>query len=440
MPTAASHLAVSHDTAQSPQGLSYADALAAVLDGAAPLAETVIALEDSLGYALAAAVQSRVALPPWDNAGMDGYAVRRADLAERDAPVALHVIGTIAAGADPGRLPEVTAMTAVRIMTGAPLPPGADAVVRVEDTETDGTRVRMTSLRDLVGRGNVRPRGEDVAAGALLFGDGVTIASAHLGVLASIGAARVRVHRRPRVTILSGGDELVLLDRFAEVEAGRRIVSSSSYALPALLRRAGAEVRTRPLLADTLDAVVRATQEALDDGCDLLITTGGISVGAHDFTRDALATLGATLGFWRARIRPGGPIGTGTVRGTRWLGLPGNPVSTMVTAALFAWPLVRRLGGHAGVHHVPLRVRATGSTETAAPLTYFVRVRLTRNADGVLDAHSTGAQGSNLLGVLADANALLVVPSEIDAVTPGMLLDAILLPDADWSSAAPVAL
>ncbi len=440
MPTAASHLVDSHNTEQSPRGLSYADALSAVLDGAAPLPDAVVALEDALGLALASAVQSRVALPPWDNAGMDGYAVRRADLVARDVPVALRVIGTVAAGADPSTLPEVIAMTAVRIMTGAPIPPGADAVVRVEDTETDGANVRFTSVRDLAGRGNVRPRGEDVAGGELLFGDGVTIASAHLGVLASVGAAHVRVHRRPRVTILSGGDELVLLDQFSEVERGRRIVSSSSYALPALLRRAGAEVRTRPLLADTLDAVVSAMREALDDGCDLLITTGGISVGAHDFTRDALLALGATLGFWRARIRPGGPIGTGTVRGTRWLGLPGNPVSTMVTAALFAWPLVRRLGGHAGVHHVPLRVRATESTDTAAPLTYFVRVRLTRNADGVLDAHSTGAQGSNLLRVLADANALLVVPSEIDVVTPGMMLDAILLPDADWSSAVPVVL
>ena len=439
MLTAASRLAASHDAGQSPRGLSYADALSAVLDGSNPLEANIVALEDSLGLALAAAVESRVALPPWDNAGMDGYAVRRADLlVEREAQVALHVVGTVAAGADPAHLPVVTAMTAVRIMTGAPIPPGADAVVRVEDTETDGASVRVVSVRDLAGRGNVRPRGEDVVAGELLFGDGVTIASAHLGVLASIGAARVRVHRRPRVTILSGGDELVLLDRFNDVEAGRRIVSSSSYALPALLRRAGADVRTRPLLADTLDAVVSAIQEALDDGCDLLITTGGISVGAHDYTRDALATLDATLGFWRARIRPGGPIGTGMVRGTRWLGLPGNPVSTMVTAALFAWPLVRRLGGHTGVHHVPLRVRATGPVATAAPLTYFVRVQLTRSADGVLDARPTGAQGSNLLRVLAEANALLVVPAEIDAVTPGMMLDAILLPDADWSSATAV--
>ena len=393
-------------------------------------------LEDVLGFALAGPVVSRVSLPPWDNAGMDGYAVRHADVsgASSEAAVRLRDVGTIAAGADPMRLPEVSRLTAVRIMTGAPVPTGADAVIRVEDTHRDGADVIITNDRDLAGRANIRPRGEDVVANDALFDRGVTITASHLGVLASIGASMVRVHRRPRVTVLSSGDELVLLDRFDEVEAGRRIISSSSYALPALLRRAGAAVRVLPLLPDSLEAVVAAVRDAIDVGCDLLITTGGISVGAHDYTRDALAALDGALTFWRARIRPGGPIGTGTVLGTPWLGLPGNPVSTMVTGMLFAWPLLRQLGGHAAVHHLPLRVRAMDHADTAAPLTHFLRVRVTRSADGRLDAWLAGPQGSNLLRVMAASNALLVVPEQINAVIPGMVLDAIMMPDAEWQS------
>ena len=393
-------------------------------------------LEDVLGFALAGPVVSRVSLPPWDNAGMDGYAVRHADVsgASSEAAVRLRDVGTIAAGADPMRLPEVSRLTAVRIMTGAPVPTGADAVIRVEDTHRDGADVIITNDRDLAGRANIRPRGEDVVANDALFDRGVTITASHLGVLASIGASMVRVHRRPRVTVLSSGDELVLLDRFDEVEAGRRIISSSSYALPALLRRAGAAVRVLPLLPDSLEVVVAAIRDAIDVGCDLLITTGGISVGAHDYTRDALAALDGALTFWRARIRPGGPIGTGTVLGTPWLGLPGNPVSTMVTGMLFAWPLLRQLGGHAAVHHLPLRVRAMDHADTAAPLTHFLRVRVTRSADGRLDAWLAGPQGSNLLRVMAASNALLVVPEQINAVIPGMVLDAIMMPDAEWQS------
>lgn len=416
-----------------PRGLAYADALAAVLQfGARPTPAHTLPLEAALGRALAAEVVSRVALPPWDNAGMDGYAVRRADVlgASEAAPRVLPVLGTSMAGADATTLPEVRAGTALRIMTGAPMPPGADAVIRVEDTDGGEAKVCITGDRDALGRGNVRPRGEDVAANQPLFAPGTSLRAAHLGVLASVGASTVSVHRAPRVTIVSSGDELVLLDRFAEVEAGRRIVSSSHYALPALLRSAGAEVTVAPLVPDTLEALSAALAAAIDGGCDLLLTTGGVSVGAHDFTREALAALGGTQRFWRARIRPGGPIGTGEVRGVPWIGLPGNPVSTLVTASLFAWPLIRRLGGHAGVCHVKLPVRLRDGAETPAPLTYFLRVALSMGEDGQLEARLAGAQGSNLLRTMANAGALLEVPETVSRVEPGMILPAMLLPDA----------
>lgn len=415
-------------------GLSFPEALAAVLRQAAPPspdAETV-PLEQSLGRALAQDVYSRIALPPWDNAGMDGYALHTADVlgASAAVPRMLPVIGTSMAGVDPAALSPVLPGTAMRIMTGAPMPAGADAVVRVEDTDGGELSVSIRSDRDVLGRGNVRPRGEDIAAHAVLFAAGTTLRAAHLGALASIGMDRVPVFRPPRVTIVSSGDELVLLDRFDEVERGRRIVSSSSYALPALLRGAGADVTMAPLVPDSLPALTQALRDAIEAGCDLLVTTGGVSVGAHDYTREALAALGGTQHFWRARIRPGGPIGVGTVRAVPWLGLPGNPVSTMVTGTLFAWPLIRALGGHAGIQHARLPVRMLDAADTPAPLTYFLRVTLQQGADGALEARLAGAQGSNLLRTMALADALLEVPEAMVRVEAGATLPAILLPDA----------
>jgi molybdopterin molybdotransferase len=220
------------------------------------------------------------------------------------------------------------------------------------------------------------------------------------------------------------------------VESGHRIVSSSSYALPALLSGTGADVTMAPLVHDSLEALTQALGDALDSGCDLLVTTGGVSVGAHDYTRDALAALGGSQTFWRARIRPGGPIGTGTVRSVPWLGLPGNPVSTMVTGALFAWPLLRALGGHAAVHHARVPVRMLDAADTPAPLTYFLRVTLQVGVDGVLEARLAGAQGSNLLRTMALADALLEVPEAVDRVEPGTTMHAVLLPDAPLLFAA----
>lgn len=416
-----------------PVPLSFDDALDAILrqaDGRTTTLEQV-ALAQSLGRALSAPVRSRVALPPWDNAGMDGYAVQRADVmgATRTVPRVLPVVGVSAAGADATTLPRVHQGTALRIMTGAPMPPGADAVIRIEDTDQGLERVSVYDERDANGRANVRPRGEDVTAGSDLFARGTTIGASHLGVLASIGAQTVPVYRAPRVTIVSSGDELVMLDRFDEVEAGQRIVSSTSYALPALLRSAGADVRTLPLVPDSLSALTDVLADALDDGCDLLVTTGGVSVGAHDYTRDALAALGGQQTFWRARIRPGGPIGTGLVRDVPWLGLPGNPVSTMVTGSLFAWPLIRLLGGHAGFRPLRVPVCFLDSADTPAPLTHFLRVIVSAGADGMPQARLAGAQGSNLLRTMALANALLMIPAVVSRADAGMTFTAILLPD-----------
>lgn len=415
--------------------LSYADALQSVLQRDVLGVPERVAVADAGGRALAEPVVSAVSLPPWNNAGMDGYAVQRADVqgATASSPVTLTVQGSIAAGADPDALPTLLPGHAIRIMTGAPVPRGADAVIRIEDTDRGSTRVTFTESRDLAGRANIRPRGEEVSAGSEVFGVGTTLTASHLGVLASVGCAEPVVYRRPRVTVLSGGDELVMLDRFSEVAAGNRIVSSTSYALPALLSESGADVRVVPLVPDTLRAMTEAIGGALDAGCDLLVTTGGVSVGAHDYTRDALEALGGAIGFWRAKIRPGGPIGTGTVRGVPWLGLPGNPVSSMVTGLLFACPLVRRLGGHSTHEHRSIPVRMMDSVDTAAPLTHFLRVVLRTGADGMLEARMAGPQGSNLLRTLSVADALIQIPEHAEQAEAGATYRAILLPGATWT-------
>lgn len=420
------------------RSLAYDEALAAVLEQTAGrrTAVEVIPLEDALGRALAHDVTSRIALPPWDNAGMDGFAARRADIigARTETPRSMPVVGTSVAGSDPTQLPWVQPGTLVRIMTGAPMPPGADVVIRVEDSrpapEGGDTQVLIVDDRDTAGRGNVRPRGEDIEAGRVLFHAGTMLRASHLGALASIGSATVATYRAPRVTVVSSGDELVLLDRFDEVETGSRIVASSSYALPALLAAAGAQVTVAPLVPDRLDALTEALRDAVTGGCDLLVTTGGVSVGDHDYTRDALNAIGGVQRFWRARIRPGGPIGTGMVGNVPWIGLPGNPVSTMVTATLFAWPLIRQLGGHDRVRHLRIPVRMCDNVDTPAALTYFLRVSLSEGSDGLLEARLSGGQGSNLLRSMALADALLVVPESLSHVSAGSEMQAILLPDA----------
>jgi len=424
-----------------PTRLAVAEALAAVLDGAAPLDAESVPLLDALGRALADDVASPLDLPPWDNAGMDGYAVRAADVrgASVAFPAELRVVGEIAAGddADSLALGALGAGQAVRISTGAPVPNDADAVVRVEDTERAGDRVRVTSDRDVAGdtpqTRNVRPRGEDVRAGTAVLERGATIGAAAIGVLASVGRASVPVTRRPRVAVVSSGDELAAVEDLAPVMAGRRIVSSNGYSLTAAAWSAGADATNCGFVRDDAGALRALLSRTLSRGFDVLVTSGGVSVGEHDHTRDTLAALGAELKLWRVRMRPGGPFGFGVVhwgdRRVPWLGLPGNPVSAMVTFELFGRPLLRTLGGHRNVFRRAVNVVTAEHVRTAAPLTHFLRATLATDGGGRLVARLTGAQGSNLLTSMARANALLVVPEDVREVPAGTVLRAILLGD-----------
>jgi molybdopterin molybdotransferase len=406
---------------------SVAEASAHILADIRPLPAERVPLREALGRVLASDVTAPVSLPPWDNSSMDGYAVRAADVAaaRQDAPAMLRVVGTIAAGGAADYV--VGPGEAVRIMTGAPLPAGADSVVRVEDTDDGREQVAVRNARD-AGR-NVRPRGEDLTRGATAVASGTLVGAAQLGVLASVGAAHVDVHRRPRVGILSSGDELVDIDRFDEVLAGRRIVASNSYTLWALVQAAGAEAVDLGLVGDDPKAIRARIEEGLAS-CDVLLTSGGVSVGAFDFTRDVVTALGAELRLWRVRMRPGAPIGFGLLRGAPWLGLPGNPVSAMVTFELFARPALRRMAGHRLLFRRPVSVQIDEPITLAAPLMHFMRAIVTPGADGmVATARLTGPQGSGLLTSMERANALVVVPEDRIRVEAGELLCAILLSD-----------
>lgn len=409
--------------------LSVQEASERILAAIRPLGTERVPLRQALGRVLAADAVSSIEHPPWDNSSMDGYAVRSADVssANADHVVTLPVAETVRAGQRPTG--ALAAGTAVRVMTGAPVPDGADTVIRVEDTDGGETRVTIRDARD-AGR-NVRPRGEDLRVGSVAVVGGTIVGAAQLGVLASIGCATVEVHRRPRVTILTSGDELVDVDQFDAVRRGDRIVSSNGYTISAAAKLAGAEVVDLGIVPDDPDVYANRLSNALDS--DLVITTGGVSVGAFDFTKDVIRSLGAELQLWRVLMRPGAPLGFGVVRGVPWLGLPGNPVSAMVTFELFARPVIRRLRGEHDVFPRPIHVRVREDVSIGAPLTHFMRVVVTWD-DGEPWAKLTGPQGSGLLTSMSLANALLVVPPDRPVVRAGEVASAILLGDRALSS------
>jgi molybdopterin molybdotransferase len=316
-------------------------------------------------------------------------------------------------------------------MTGAPIPAGADSVIRVEDTDGGESSVTIRDARD-AGR-NVRPRGEDLRVGDIAVARGTTLRPAHIGVLASVGIAHAPVYRAPRVAVLASGDELVDVDRFDEVMRGDRIVSSNSYTLRAAIQAAGGEPVDLGITRD--DPAEYERRLAGANGCDLLVTSGGVSVGAFDFTKDVLRSLGADLQLWRVKMRPGAPLGFGMLGGMPWLGLPGNPVSAMVTFELFARPLIRRLRGEPNIFARSIDVRARDEITLAAPLTHFMRVTIDWTNDGPW-AWLTGPQGSGLLTSMARADALLVVPAERQHVHPGEPLKALLLGERALSSSS----
>lgn len=387
------------------------------------LAAEKVPLRASLGRVCAADIAATVTMPPWSNSSMDGYAVRSADITAvmKGEPVTLRVVGTIAAG-DRAERPLKRGQ-AMRIMTGAPVPGGADTVIRKEDTDGGSEKVQIRDARDVWK--NIRQAGEDFQKGDVLARRGTPIRPALIGVLASTGVGTVQVFRRPRVAIISSGNELVDIDDFDEVVAGRRIVSSNSYTLDALTRVAGGVPVDLGIAADTKASLKKKLESARD--CDLIITSAGVSVGDLDHTRDVFAALGGKQIFWKVRMRPGAPLAFGLLNGVPWIGVSGNPVSAMVSFELFVRPALRKMQGYTSFFRRTVTVTLEEEVKIAARLTHFLRALVGRKEDGTLTARLTGLQSSGALTSMAKANALLIVPETSPVVAKGAQLKALLL-------------
>jgi molybdopterin molybdotransferase len=372
-----------------------------------------VSLEEATGRTPAvASVTAAVDVPPFANSSMDGFALRSAD-----APGELSVVGEVAAGV--GSLPSVEPGTTVRIMTGAPLPPGADAVIPLEQGELIGTdRVRLPSTEVGV---NVRARGHDTRRGERVELPAEPLSSATIAVLASLGIGQIAVRRRPLVAILSTGDELATPGE--PLRAGQ-IHDANSVSLAAAVREAGGEPMLLPPVRDE-PAAIEAALRAGAGAADLLVASGGVSVGRHDHVRTAIERLGE-LAFWRIAVQPGKPLAFGSIGGRPVVGLPGNPVSALVTFELFVRILLRGMLGLVGDGRIHLSARLAETMHKDRERRAYLRVIVEPGPDGWL-ARAAGGQGSAQLRALAAANALMIVPEGEAAGEAGARYDAILL-------------
>lgn len=394
--------------------LTVEEALDQILSRVEPLGVELVDVMAALGRVLAEPVVSRRELPPWPNSAMDGYAIRSADT--RGAPADLAVVGRIVAGAVPPR--ALGPGEAMRIFTGAPLPEGADAVVPQEDVEAAGGRVVVS--RRVEPGAFVRPAGEDVRAGDRVVGPGHVVGAAEIGLLATLGYTRVRVHRRPRVAILSTGNELA--DLGAEPGPGQ-IPNTNTYSLMAQVVEAGGEPVNLGVVPDRLESLVERLRWGL--AADVLVSSAGVSVGELDLVREALTQCGAELHLWQVAMRPGKPITFGSLEGRPVFGLPGNPVSAMVTFELFVRPALRRMQGCRAVERPRIWARALDAIANPGGRRGYLRVTLARE-DGGYGARLTGDQGSGILRSMVLADGLAVVPPGTTVVA-GARVEVIVL-------------
>jgi molybdopterin molybdotransferase len=405
--------------------LDIETALGIVLAAFRPLPDVTLPLLDAAGMVLSKDVVARDNVPPFRNSAMDGYAVRAADTAAATwaDPVRLRVTGQIAAGQD--EVGTVTQGEAIRIMTGAPMPAGADAVVRFEETreerESASGAAAVCVLRAARPLDNVREAGEDIAAGTVVACRGRALMPPDLGLIASVGQAAVAVHRRPVVAILSTGDEVREPSR--DLARGA-IRDSNSYVIGALARTWGAEAL---LLGIARDAVTDLTEKLhAATNADLIVTSGGVSVGDFDLVKDVLRREGE-VAIWQVRMKPGKPLAFGRIGRVPLLGLPGNPVAAAVSFILFGRPAIRRMLGHERLEPYVVDVVTAEAIDNRGQRRHYVRVRLEAAVAGPPVARSVGEQGAGVLSSLAAADALMIVPEELDRVEAGARLQAISL-------------
>jgi molybdopterin molybdotransferase len=409
--------------------ISVEEALDRILSRISPLGEELIDLAHASGRVLARSLHSQLALPQFDNSSMDGFAVRHIDVsgATPEKPVVLTVIGDAPAG----RIfaGKVETLQAVRIMTGAPVPAGADAVVPIEDTDYDGrtpgtsSPVNVKVYRTAEQYQYIRSRGQDLQQGELVLEAGKRLRSQEVGFLASVGTARILVYRMPRVALFSTGDELVPVD--AQISAGK-IFESNSYMLASLVEKYQGEVIPLGIVPDQENDVRECLMQAVRKKADLIVSSAGVSVGAFDYVRSALEKDGK-LEFWRVNMRPGKPIAFGEYQGIPFIGLPGNPVSAFVGAELFMRPLLIKMGGRSSWSKPFVTVKVLEAIESDGRESYLRA--FIRNEHGGWVASLTGHQGSGNLRSLVQANALLLVPSGVKSLPIGSEARAYILDD-----------
>lgn len=419
--------------------LRLEDALERMLEGVEPLAAEDVSLSEAtavLGRVLAVDVRALVTMPPWDDSAMDGYAVRAADIAgaTADRPIGLRVVGEAAAGRPASGVVETG--TAMRILTGAPVPSGADAVVPVEGTDAPAGRAALpdaVAVRQAVRVGaHLRSAGSSLEAGRVVVSGGTVIGSRHVGVLVAAGLATAPLHARPRVAVVSTGDELT--EPGAVLGPGS-IYDSNGPSVAAQAVAAGARVVALGRAPDDL-AAVESMLRASIQAADVVIVSGGVSLGAHDVVKEAFERVGR-MDLWRVAVQPGKPLAFGRARSrdgrpVLLFGLPGNPVSSYVTFELFARPVLRRLAGDPDPLRRPVvRARLLEPVTKALGRRAFLRVTVSPaqedDADCRWSARPAGGQGSHMLGALAHGNALAVVPEEVDGLPAGAEVDAWLL-------------
>ena len=388
-----------------------------------------ISILDALGRVLGEDIVAERDNPPWNNSAMDGFAVRWEDIKQEHAiqkPVTLTVIEDVPAGKMPSK--TVGAGQAIRIMTGAPIPKGADTVLKVEDTEHTPNSVRVFKPESQ--GANIRPQGEDVKKGECIIAKGTQIRPGEAGMLAILAKSFVFVYQRPRVAILSTGDELADLDeRFSE----EKIINSNSYGIAAAVQEAGGIPFLLGIARDTPAALKEKMSHGLT--ADILVLSGGVSMGDYDFTKTVFHELGAEMNFWKLAIRPGQPLAFGKIQGKLAFGLPGNPVSSMVTFEQLVRPAMLKMSGHLTYGRPVLQAVFQEKFSKRTDRRHFLRGVLTQE-EGVFKVRTTGAQGSGILTSMVKANCLIDIPVEVERVSPGDLVSVQLLGGEAWPSHA----
>jgi molybdopterin molybdotransferase len=391
------------------------EALKRILAGVKPLASEAVPLAHACGRVLAKTVLAKRDQPPFRASAMDGYAVRQADLAQR--PVSLKLTGTSAAGH--GYKAKLKAGCAVRILTGAPVPPDADTVVIQENTTRDGDQIHIIS--ETAKGKNIRRAGLDFSKGDMLVKAGTCLTPRDIGLLAAGNASHVKLYCRPKVVVLTTGDELVLPGDRPRAD---QIVSSNSHALCAMAQQFGADVVNLGIVKDSLKATIAAIKTAL--GADVLLTTGGASVGDHDYVQDALKACGVKIDFWKIALRPGKPFMYGRRGRTHVMGLPGNPVSALVTARIFLKPLLDQMTARQPIEQETTAI-LDGHLQANDHRQDYMRATLTIAPDGQRRVEPFAAQDSSMQRTLQSSQALIIRSPHAPAAQTGDSVSVLLL-------------